>query len=102
PLALAQRLVDEADVAVLQVAEPAVDELRRLRRRARGEVVALDEGGAQPPGGGVERHAGARDAAPDDQHVVGADAQAVQVLLAVEAAEWHRAAGLLGGISEAA
>ena len=31
----AQGLVDEADVALLEVAQPAVDELRRLRRRAR-------------------------------------------------------------------
>ena len=55
PLALGERLVDEADVALLQVAQAAVDQLRGLRRRARGEVVALDERGAQPAGGGVER-----------------------------------------------
>ena len=50
PLALGERLVDEADVALLEVAQPAVDELRGLRRRARREVVALDERGAQAPG----------------------------------------------------
>jgi hypothetical protein len=43
PLALAQRLVHQADVALLEVAQPAVDQLRALRRGARGEVVALDE-----------------------------------------------------------
>ena len=69
PLALVQRLVDEPDLALLQVAQAAVDELRRLRRRARGEVVALDQRGAQTAGGGVERGAGAGDAAADDQHV---------------------------------
>ena len=68
-LALAQRLVDEADVAVLQVAQAAVHELGRLRRRAAGEVVALDQRGAQPAAGGVEGDAGAGDAAADDQHV---------------------------------
>ena len=44
-----------AGLALLQVAQAAVDELRGLRRRARGEVVALDQRGAQPAGGGVER-----------------------------------------------
>ena len=58
-LALAQRLVHEADVAVLQVAQPAVHQLRRLGRGARGEVVALDQRRAQAAGGGVEGHAGA-------------------------------------------
>ena len=88
-LALVQRLVDQADVAVLQVAQPAVHQLGRLGRRARGEVVALDEGGAQAAGGGVEGHAGAGDAAADDEHVVGADAQAGEVVAAVEGAEGH-------------
>ena len=46
-----------------------MDQLRALRRRARGEVVALDERGAQAPGGGVEGHAGAGDAAADHEHV---------------------------------
>ena len=48
PLAFVQRLVHQADVAVLQVAQAAVHELRALRRRAGGEVVALDQRGAQP------------------------------------------------------
>ena len=69
PLALGERLVDEADVALLEVAQPAVDELRGLRRRARGEVVALDERGAQPAGRGVEGDPRAGDAAADDEHV---------------------------------
>ena len=88
-LALVQRLVDEADVAVLEVAQPAVDELGRLRRRARGEVVPLDERGAQPAGGGVERHAGAGDAAADDEHVEDAGAEAGEVVVAIEGAEGH-------------
>ena len=69
PLALGQRLVDEGDLALLEVAEAAVDQLGALRRRARGEVAAFDERGAQAPAGGVEGHAGAGDAAAHDQHV---------------------------------
>src|SRR5262249_8934691 len=68
-LALGQPLVDEADLALLQVSEPTVPELRARRRRARGEIVPLDQGGAQAPGRGVERHAGAGDPAPDHEHV---------------------------------
>ena len=40
---LGQRLADEAEVAEPEVAQPAVDQLRRRARRARREVVALDE-----------------------------------------------------------
>ena len=47
PLALVQRFVDEAHVTLLQVAQAAVHELRGLRGRARCEVVALDQRGAQ-------------------------------------------------------
>ena len=88
-LALVQRLVDEAHVAVLQVAQPAVDELGRLGRRARGEVVPLDQRGAQAAGRGVERHAGAGDAAADDEHVEDAGAEEGEVVVAIEGAEGH-------------
>ena len=43
PLALGQGLVDQADVALLEVAQPAVDHLGGLRRGAGGEVVALHQ-----------------------------------------------------------
>ena len=79
-----QVLVDEADLALLQVAEPAVHELRALRRRARREVVALDERGAQAPAGGVERDAGAGDPAADDEHVELLGCQASERLRPVE------------------
>ena len=78
PLALVERLVDEADVALLEVAQAAVDELGALRRRAAGEVVGLDEGRAQAPGGGVEGDAGAGDAAADDEHVERLGGQALE------------------------
>ena len=71
-------LVHEPDLALLQVAQAAVDELGGLRRRARGEVVALDERRAKAAGGGVEGDADAGDAAADHQdveRVVGESAQ---------------------------
>ena len=83
-LALGQRLVDEADLALLEVTDAPVHELRRLRRRARGKVVALDERGAQAPGGGVERNPDSRDPAPDDEHVELLVGEAAQRVGAVE------------------
>ena len=68
-LALGQVLVDEEVLLLLQIPQPAVHELRRLRRGARGEVVALDQRGPQAPRRSVERHARTGDAAPDDKHV---------------------------------
>ena len=68
-LAFVEALVDQPELALLQVAQAAVHELGALRARARREVVALDERGAQAPAGGVERHAGAGDAAADHEHV---------------------------------
>ena len=79
-LALGQVLVDEAELALLEVADAAVDHLRGLRGRPRGEVALLDQGGPQAAAGGVEGHPGAGDAAADDQHVellVGEAAQRV-------------------------
>ncbi len=68
-LALGETLVHERDLALLEVAQPAVHELRALGRRPRCEVVPLDEPGAQAPGRGVERHPGPGDAAADDEYV---------------------------------
>ena len=68
-LALVERLVDEADVALLEVAQSPVDELGALRRGAAGEVVGFDQRRAQAPGGGVEGDPDAGDPAADDEHV---------------------------------
>ena len=68
-LAFVERLVDEADLTLLEVAQATVHELGALRARARREVVALDQRGAQAPAGGVERHPGAGDATTDHQDV---------------------------------
>jgi len=67
------RQVSEPDLAVLEVAQPAVDELARLRRRARGVVALLEQRDLEPAQGGVARDAGAGDAAADHDDVVGRD-----------------------------
>ena len=69
---LGMGLADEADVAHLQVAQPAVDQLGGGARRRTGQVAALHERHAEPgprsePGDGA-----AHDAAPDDEQVEGA------------------------------
>jgi hypothetical protein len=46
-----------------------MDEARRPARRAAGEVVPLDERGAQAAKRGVACDAGARDSAADDEQV---------------------------------
>ena len=64
-LALEQRLANQAKIEVLEVAQPAVDELARAARGARGVVGALEQGDAVAATGGVERHPGSRDPAAD-------------------------------------
>ena len=68
-LAFGQRLVHEPELALVEVAQAAVDELRAPAAGARREVVALDERGAQAPAGRVERDTRPGDAAADDEHV---------------------------------
>ena len=68
-LALQQRLAHEPEVEVLQVAQAAVDELGRARRRPAREVGALDQRDRVPARGGVQRDAGAGDPAADHEHV---------------------------------
>ena len=84
-----QGLVDETDVAVLEVPQTAVDELGALRRGPAGEVVTLDERGAQAPCHGVERDAGARDPAADDEHVELLVAESLEHRGAVERCSGH-------------
>ena len=62
--ALAQRLAHEVEVALLEVAQAAVDELARPARGAGGEVGGLHERDGEPAGRGVERGAGAVDPPP--------------------------------------
>ena len=84
PLALGEVLVDEADLALLEVAEPAVHHLGGLRRRTRGEVALFDKCGLQAPARCVERHARPGDAAADDEHVERLVRQAAQHVVAAK------------------
>src|SRR5216684_1225463 len=68
--ALGERLGDETEFEVLQVAKPAVDELGRGRRGRRGEIVLLDQQHLQAAPGGIARDTRAVDAAAYDQEIV--------------------------------
>ena len=68
-LPLGDALVHQPDLVVLQVAQPAVDQLAGLAAGAAGQVAAVDDGHAEPPAGRVQRDAGPGRAHPDDQHV---------------------------------
>ena len=68
-LALEQRLADQAEVEVLQVAQAAVDHLRGAAGGALAEVASLDQRHRVAARGGIERDAGAGDAAADHDHV---------------------------------
>jgi hypothetical protein len=67
--ALQQRLAHEPEVEVLEVAQAAVDQLRRAARGAGREVGPLHERDAVAARGRVERHPGARDAPADHDQV---------------------------------
>jgi len=73
-------LEDEAEVAVLEVAEAAVDEAGGAAGGAAGEVVALHEGHAQAAQGGIAGGASAGDAAADDQDIKGVGREGAQTL----------------------
>ena len=62
-LALDQRLAHQPKPSLLEIAQPAVNELGRGRRRAGGKVVLLDQQDAQPAAGGVAGNPRAIDAA---------------------------------------
>ena len=69
-LALDQRLADQPELVVFEVAQAAVDELGRARRGGAGEIALLEEHDLQAAAGGVARDAAAVDAAADDREVV--------------------------------
>src|SRR6185503_1395481 len=71
PFALAHGLEHQPHVALLEVAEPTVDELRGAARGPAGEIAALDQRGSEPAHRRVTRDAGPVDAAADDEQVEG-------------------------------
>jgi hypothetical protein len=69
PLPFGQVLVHQPVFVLLEVAQSPVDQLRRLGRGARGEIVLFDQGGLETATGGVEGHTGPGNAAADHQHI---------------------------------
>ena len=65
----AQRLADQAELELLEVAQAAVEHLRRATRRPGRVVARLDQRHPQSAGGGVERRAGPDDSAADHDDV---------------------------------
>ena len=85
--ALGQRLAHQPEVALLQIPQPAVDELARAAGGAGREVARLHERDVQPARGGVERATGPRRTAADHHHVEDLVAQARERRAALVGAE---------------
>ena len=75
-----RRLAHETDVALLQIAHAAVNELGRAAAGPAGEIAALDQGDRQAPQRSVAGNAGARDAAADDDQIEALFGQRLQAL----------------------
>ena len=69
-LALHQRLAHQPEFVVLEITQPAVDQLGRPRRRTTRQIAHLAQQHAQPTSGRVTRNAAAVDATPDDKQIV--------------------------------
>jgi len=68
-IALAARFARHREVALADVAQTAVNQLRGTTRRARRKILALDQQRAQAPCGGVAQNPGSRDAPADHQQI---------------------------------
>ena len=68
-LALGQRLGNEPELVVLEIAQPAMNQLRRGAGRMRGQIVLFAQQHLQPAPGRVARDPDAVDAAADDDQV---------------------------------
>ena len=86
-VAFPQRLADQLEVELLQVPQPAVDQLARPARGARGQVARLHQGDPQAAGRGVQRRPRTGDPAADDQHVEPLGAQPAEHRAAVAGVE---------------
>ena len=70
-LALLQCLAHEAELEMLKVAQPAMDELGASRGGGAGEIAHLGKEDGEAAAGGVCRDADAVDAAADNDEIVG-------------------------------
>src|SRR3954469_9679794 len=68
-LALVQRLPHQPELELLEVAQSAVEHLRRAARGAGGEIAGLDESDLEPAGGRIQSRARADHTAADDDDV---------------------------------
>ncbi len=68
-LAFAQGLVHQAKLAMLQIAQAAMDQLAAGRGGGAGQVGLLAQRHPQAASGGIDGDAGAVDAAPDDEEI---------------------------------
>src|SRR6267154_1778887 len=66
-----QHVVEPHSRAQLEIANAAVDETRRMRRRAGAEVRLVDECRPEPAQRGIARNSRSCNAATDDQYVHG-------------------------------
>ena len=70
PLALGQRLVDQPEFVVFEVAQATMDELCRRRRRRFRKITHLAEKHLEAASGRVAGNPGAIDPSADDKEVV--------------------------------
>jgi len=68
-LALDQRLADQAEGAVLEIAQAAVDQFGRGRGSRRGEIPLLDQEHGEAPAGGITCDGAAVDPAAHDREI---------------------------------
>ena len=68
-LALDQRLADQPELVIFEIAQAAMDQLAAARRGALGEIVLLAQQHLEAAAGGVAGDAGAVDAAADDDEI---------------------------------
>src|SRR5690606_23508162 len=78
---LAHRLADARHVELLEVAQPAVDNLQAVGRSRRPEVFLLDERHLQPSQSSLPGQRCPVDTAPDDENVVFFICHRVQIAL---------------------
>lgn len=72
---LAERLPDQVEAALFEIAQPPVDETARSRAGPFPEVPRLDQGGRQAAQGRIPRDPGASDPAADNEQVKTAGAE---------------------------
>jgi hypothetical protein len=93
--ALLECLAHQSELQLLEVAQPAVDQLAGPAGGARCVVACLDQRHGKPPGRCVERHTGADHPRADHEHVELLGGQPAQGIRALERAE-TAAAGIRG------